>query len=89
MDYMLKSIHMPTGHAPFDRRSTSRYCTFVGINLVTWKSKTQTVVAKTSVEAEYRSMAHGMCELLWLELLLPELGFPVKGLMNLYCDNKV
>lgn len=33
-------------------------------------------------------MAHGVCELLWLKLLLFELGFPVKGAMNLCCDNK-
>lgn len=33
-------------------------------------------------------MAHGICELLWLRLLLTELGFPVTSPMRLYCDNK-
>ncbi|KAL6220548.1 hypothetical protein ACLB2K_008304 [Fragaria x ananassa] len=37
-----------------DRRSTSGYLTFVGGNLVTWKSKKQKVVARSSAEAEYR-----------------------------------
>ncbi|KAK3031254.1 hypothetical protein RJ639_035554 [Escallonia herrerae] len=39
------------------RRSTSGYCTFLGGNLVTWRSKKQPVVARSSLEAEFRSMA--------------------------------
>jgi hypothetical protein len=39
-----------------DRRSTTRYCTFLASNLVTWKSKKQTVVAQLSAKAEYRVM---------------------------------
>ncbi|KAM1986928.1 hypothetical protein ACFX15_034261 [Malus domestica] len=37
-----------------DRRSTSGYFTFVGGNLVTWRSKKQNVVARSTAEAEYR-----------------------------------
>ena len=48
-----------------DRKSTSRYCTFMLGNIVTWKSKKQNVVARSSVEAEFRSIAHGICEVLW------------------------
>ncbi|KAK9924401.1 hypothetical protein M0R45_032770 [Rubus argutus] len=71
-----------------DRRSTSGYFTFVGGNLVTWKSKKQKVVARSSAEAEYRGMAHGVCELLWLKNLLHDLGFGLKSTMQLYCDNR-
>ncbi|RVW81567.1 Retrovirus-related Pol polyprotein from transposon RE2 [Vitis vinifera] len=53
-----------------DRRSTSGYFTFVGGNLVTWKSKKQNVVARSRVEAEFKGMALGLCEALWLRLLL-------------------
>jgi hypothetical protein len=71
-----------------DRRSTSGYCTFVGGNLVTWRSKKQNVVARSTAKAELRAMAHGVCEVLWLKILLSELGlFQSKPLM-LYCDNK-
>ncbi|RVW43561.1 Retrovirus-related Pol polyprotein from transposon RE2 [Vitis vinifera] len=38
-----------------DRRSTSGYFTFVGGNLVTWKSKKQNVIARSSAEAEFRA----------------------------------
>ncbi|CAL8990567.1 unnamed protein product [Prunus brigantina] len=71
-----------------DRRSTSGYFTFVGGNLVTWRSKKQNVVSRSSAEAEYRGMAHGICELLWIRRLLTELGFKPGKPMELHCDNK-
>ncbi|RVW69978.1 Retrovirus-related Pol polyprotein from transposon RE1 [Vitis vinifera] len=43
-----------------DRRSTSGYCSFVWGNLVTWRSKKQSVVARSSAEAEYRALAQGI-----------------------------
>ncbi|XP_028948069.1 uncharacterized mitochondrial protein AtMg00810-like [Malus domestica] len=59
-----------------DRKSITGFCTFVGGNLVTWKSKKQSVVARSSAEAEYRAMASTACELIWLKNLLLDLGFP-------------
>ncbi|CAN6708602.1 unnamed protein product [Malus baccata var. baccata] len=71
-----------------DMRLTSGYFTFVGDNLVTWRSKKQNVVARSSAEAEYRGMALGICEILWLKLLLRDLGIKHDHHMNLFCDNK-
>ncbi|BBH01926.1 ABC-2 type transporter family protein, partial [Prunus dulcis] len=55
---------------------------------VSWRSKKQKVVSRSSAEAEYRGMAHGVCELLWIRNLLEELGFKPKHAMQLNCDNK-
>lgn len=71
-----------------DRKSTTGYCTFVGGNLVTWKSKKQTVIARSSAEAEYRAMASTACELIWLKGLLCDLGVFTTHPMSLFCDNQ-
>ncbi|RVW74629.1 Retrovirus-related Pol polyprotein from transposon RE1 [Vitis vinifera] len=71
-----------------DRRSTIGYCTFLGGNLVTWRSKNQNVVARSSAESEFRVIAQGLCELLWLKIILDDLRIKWDGLMKLYCDNK-
>jgi hypothetical protein len=44
------------------RRSTSGYATFLRYNLVSWSTKRQTVVSRSSVEAEYRAVANGVTE---------------------------
>ena len=59
--------------AVLDKRSTSGYCTLLGGNLETWRSKKQTVVSRSSAESEFRSMALGICELLWLKIILEDL----------------
>ena len=71
-----------------DRKSTIGYCTFLGGNLITWKSKKQTIVAKSIIEAEYRAMAHTSCELMWIKHLLKELRFVVNLPMTMHCDNQ-
>ncbi|KAL8148727.1 hypothetical protein AgCh_005914 [Apium graveolens] len=71
-----------------DRRSTSGYCTYVGGNLVTWRSKKQSIVARSSAEAEFRAIALGVCEALWLKRILEELRMTSKPTINMFCDNQ-
>lgn len=71
-----------------DRRSTSGYCTFIGGNLVTWRSKKQNGVARSSAKAEFRALANGICEIVWLKRLLEELKVTFAPLIKVYCDNK-
>ena len=74
--------------SPTDRRFTSRYCVFIGGNLISWKSKKQDIVVRSSAEAEYRAMALATCELIWLKHLLRELRFGKDEQMKLICDNQ-
>ena len=52
----------------------SGYCMFLGGNLVIWGSKKPFVVIRSSIEAKFRAMAHGICEPLWIKIILSDLG---------------
>ncbi|PHT26472.1 hypothetical protein CQW23_33919 [Capsicum baccatum] len=71
-----------------DRKSTTGFCVFLGDSLISWKSKKQDVVSRSSTEAEYRAMAVTTCEIIWLRWLLADMGVHISMPTPLHCDNK-
>ena len=61
---------------------------FLGDSLISWKSKKQDVISRSSTEAEYRAMASTTCEIVWLRWLLADMGVFLHQPTPLYCDNK-
>ncbi|KAL0374745.1 UNVERIFIED_CONTAM: Retrovirus-related Pol polyprotein from transposon RE2 [Sesamum radiatum] len=70
------------------RRSLTGFCIFLGDALVSWKTKKQSTVSRSTAEAEYRSMAATVCELRWLSYILSDLEVSFSVPVPLFCDNK-
>uniref|UniRef100_A0A2N9IQ04 Integrase catalytic domain-containing protein n=1 Tax=Fagus sylvatica TaxID=28930 RepID=A0A2N9IQ04_FAGSY len=73
---------------PTDRRSTTGYCFLLDDSLIFWRSKKQFVVARSSIEVEYRALADTTAELLWLRWLLQDLGIDCSTAVPIHCDNR-
>ncbi|GJX33037.1 hypothetical protein Tco_0242892 [Tanacetum coccineum] len=58
-----------------------------GDSLVTWKSKKQSTLSRSSTEAEYRSMVSATCDVIWLSNLVGDMGVKDLLLVVLYYDN--
>ena len=72
---------------PTDRCSITGFCFLLGTSLVSWRSKKQDVVSRSSTEAEYRALVDTACELVWLCWLLADIDVPQPTATPLYCDN--
>lgn len=55
------------------KRLISSYTVFLGDNLISWRSKKQTTVSRSSAIAEYRSIGSAVSELLWISYFLKDL----------------
>ncbi|XP_071726963.1 secreted RxLR effector protein 161-like [Rutidosis leptorrhynchoides] len=62
------------GGCPATSRSISGYCVFLGDNLLSWSSKRQATVSRSSAEAEYRAIANDVAETCWIRNLLLATG---------------
>ncbi|GJZ54311.1 ribonuclease H-like domain-containing protein [Tanacetum coccineum] len=74
---------------PTTRRSNSGYCVFLDNNLLSWSSKRQPTLSRSSTEAEYHGIVNGVAETCWVRNLLHELHTPLYYLRvgHVYYDN--
>ncbi|GJW42942.1 ribonuclease H-like domain-containing protein [Tanacetum coccineum] len=68
-------------------KSTSGYCVFLGDNILSWSSKQQHIISRSSAEVEYRGVANVFSETAWIRNLLRELHSPLSTATLVYCDN--
>jgi histone deacetylase 1/2 len=70
-----------------DRKSIGGYLVYLGRTPISWKSGKQRPVARSSTEAEYKALADGIAEILWIRALLSNLHFSPDPITILWCDN--
>ncbi|RVW71349.1 Retrovirus-related Pol polyprotein from transposon RE1 [Vitis vinifera] len=70
-----------------DLTSTSAYVVYIGRNPISWSSKKQRTIVRSSMEAEYQSIAATAAELNRVSSLLIELGVVLPQSPLIYCDN--
>ena len=73
---------------PLSKCLLTRYFVLLGVSPISWKTKKQDIVSRSSAEAEYRSMAVTTSELVWLRSFLASLGVFLQQLMKLFCGNQ-
>jgi hypothetical protein len=71
-----------------DRKSVTGFCIFLSDSLIYWKSKKQSIVSQSSIEAEYRAMASTTKKIVWLHWLLADIGVSFSYPTPMYCDNQ-
>lgn len=69
-----------------DRKSTTWFAIFLGSHLISWASRKQHLVSRSSTEAEYRSIAAATSETTLVELLLKEIGCSSPSIPILWCE---
>ncbi|XP_052181063.1 uncharacterized mitochondrial protein AtMg00810-like [Diospyros lotus] len=70
------------------RRSVTGFCVFLGDSLVSWKSKKQTTMSRSSAEAEYRALASTASEITWINQILMDFHVFILSHALLFCDNQ-
>ncbi|XP_061349519.1 uncharacterized mitochondrial protein AtMg00810-like [Gastrolobium bilobum] len=69
---------------PDTRKSVTGMCILLGSSLISWRSKKQNTVSRSSSEAEYRALANLTCEIQWLAYLFQDLGILLPQPVSVY-----
>ncbi|KAH9686748.1 hypothetical protein KPL70_014488 [Citrus sinensis] len=70
-----------------DKKSVGAYCIYLGNNLISWSSKKQLMITRSSAESEYRVLASASAELTWLQSLFSQLRISCTEKPTIWCDN--
>ncbi|XP_019161991.1 PREDICTED: uncharacterized protein LOC109158510 [Ipomoea nil] len=73
---------------PETRKSVTSFCIFLDSALVSWRTKKQATISRSSSEAEYRALAATVCEVQWITSLLYDLQVELIRHAAIFCDNK-
>lgn len=69
------------------RRFTNRYSIYLGANYISWSSRKQNTIARSSVEAAYKALAVTAAKFTWIYYILQDIGMYIKTVRVLLCDN--
>lgn len=69
------------------RKSVTGYVVFLGNNPISWQYKKQTSVSRSSIEAEYKALAHTAADITWIRNILKDVGVFVSNPPSIHCDN--
>jgi hypothetical protein len=71
-----------------DRRSTIGYVFGIGSRVISWSSKKKPTVSLSSTEEKYKYLCATTCEVVWLRILLEDVGKEQKEPTMIKCDNQ-
>lgn len=71
----------------FSRKFVSGYLVYFGNSLISWRSKKQSTISRSSTESEYKALGSLTCEIIWVLKILYDLEFSEVVPINLFCDN--
>lgn len=80
-------IRMLIGRVALLQDGLHQVIVFFCNNLLSWSSKRQPALSRSSAEAEYHGVANAVAETCWLRNLLRELHTPLSSATIVYCDN--
>lgn len=60
---------------------------YLGNNLISWQSKKQNSMSRSSTEAEYKALAHTAVDIAWVRNILKDLDVFLSTPPTIHCDN--